>query len=98
MRQRSLSMMINFTTITNGLRTSQRSPMASGKKEGSAISTLDDWIEMVRFELGLEPDEATQKTVLNLTRVVAHTVDRPAAPLTAYLLGLAVGGGAPLAE
>jgi hypothetical protein len=62
------------------------------------MSTLDDWIEMVRFELGLEPDEETQKTVLNLTRVVAHTVDRPAAPLTAYFLGVAVGRGAPLAE
>jgi hypothetical protein len=36
--------------------------------------------------------------VLNLTRVVAHTVDRPAAPLTAYFLGVAVGRGEPLAE
>ena len=36
--------------------------------------------------------------MLNLTRVVAHTVDRPAAPLTAYFLGLAVGRGEPLAE
>jgi hypothetical protein len=29
---------------------------------------------------------------------VAHTVDRRAAPLTAYFLGVAVGRGAPLAE
>jgi hypothetical protein len=29
---------------------------------------------------------------------VAHTVDRPAAPLTAYLWGVAVGRGEPLAE
>jgi hypothetical protein len=62
------------------------------------MSTLDDWIETVHAELGLEPDEATQKTVLNLTRVVAHKVDRPAAPLTAYFLGVAVGRGAPLEE
>ena len=62
------------------------------------MSTLDDWTEALRAELGLDPDDASQKTVLNLARVVAHTVDRPAAPLTAYLLGLAVGGGAPLAE
>jgi Domain of unknown function (DUF6457) len=62
------------------------------------MSTLDDWTEALCAELGLDPAEATQKTVLNLARVVAHTVDRPAAPLTAYLLGLAVGGGAPLAE
>jgi len=62
------------------------------------MSTLEDWTEALCAELGLEPAEATQKTVLNLARVVAHTVDRPAAPLTAYLLGLAVGGGEPLAE
>ena len=62
------------------------------------MSTLDDWADAVRAELGLDPDDAAQKTVLNLARVVAHTVDRPAAPLTSFLLGLAVGGGQPLAE
>jgi Domain of unknown function (DUF6457) len=36
--------------------------------------------------------------VLNLARVVAHKVDRPAAPLTGYLLGLAVGRGEQLEE
>jgi hypothetical protein len=62
------------------------------------MSTLDDWTDAVCAELGLDPEDATQKTVLNLTRVVAHLVDRPAAPLTSYLLGLAVGSGQPLAE
>jgi uncharacterized protein DUF6457 len=62
------------------------------------MSTLDDWTGAVCAELGLDPEDATQKTVLNLARVVAHLVDRPAAPLTSYLLGYAVGGGQPLAE
>jgi Domain of unknown function (DUF6457) len=62
------------------------------------MSTLDDWTDAVCAELGLDPEDITQKTVLNLARVVAHTVDRPAAPLTSFLLGLAVGGGQPLAE
>jgi hypothetical protein len=31
-----------------------------------------------------------------MARDVAHRVDRPAAPLTAYLLGLAVAQGHPL--
>ena len=62
------------------------------------MSTLDEWTEALRAELGLDPDDASQKTVLNLARVVAHTVDRPAAPLTAYFLGVAVGRGEPLAE
>jgi len=62
------------------------------------MSTLDDWTGALSAELGLDPEDATQKTVLNLARVVAHTVDRPAAPLTAYFLGVAVGRGQPLAE
>lgn len=62
------------------------------------MSTLDDWTDALCAELGLEPDDAVQKTVLNLARVAAHLVDRPAAPLTAYFLGLAVGQGQPLTE
>jgi hypothetical protein len=62
------------------------------------MDTLDDWADAVRGELGLDPDETVQKTVLNLARVVAHQVDRPAAPLTAYYLGVAVGAGEPLAD
>jgi hypothetical protein len=61
------------------------------------MSTLDDWTETLCSELGLDPADASQRTVLDLARVVAHEVDRPAAPVTAYLLGVAVGRGAPLA-
>ena len=62
------------------------------------MSTLDEWTEALCAELGLDPEEGTQKTVLNLARVAAPLVDRPAAPLTAYFLGVAVGRGEPLAE
>ena len=62
------------------------------------MSTLDDWTNALCAELGLDPEIVDQKAVLNLARVAAHTVDRPAAPLTAYLLGVAVGRGEPLAE
>jgi hypothetical protein len=62
------------------------------------MSSLDDWTDALCAELGLDPEDAAQKTVLNLARVAAHTVDRPAAPLTAYFLGVAVGRGQPLAE
>jgi Domain of unknown function (DUF6457) len=62
------------------------------------MSTLDEWTEALSAELGLDPGEGSQKTVLDLARVAAHTVDRPAAPLTAYFLGMAVGRGEPLAE
>jgi hypothetical protein len=62
------------------------------------MSTLDDWTDALCAELGLDPKDVNQKTVLNLARVAAHTVDRPAAPLTAYVLGVAVGRGEPLEE
>ncbi|HIY65268.1 MAG TPA: hypothetical protein H9830_03195 [Candidatus Agrococcus pullicola] len=54
-------------------------------------SALDDWVRAASAELGLEPDTASTATVLNLARDVAHGVLRPAAPVSAYLLGLAVG-------
>jgi len=62
------------------------------------MSTLDEWVTALCTELGIDAVEGSQKTVLDLARIVAHTVDRPAAPLTAYLLGVAVGRGEPLAD
>jgi Domain of unknown function (DUF6457) len=56
------------------------------------MSTLDDWIAAVREELNVDPVDTG--LVLDLARDVAHGVARPAAPLTTYLLGLAVGRGA----
>ncbi|MDG6101140.1 DUF6457 domain-containing protein [Dactylosporangium aurantiacum] len=37
---------------------------------------------------------AEQGAILDLARDVAHNVARPGAPLTAFLLGVAVGRGA----
>jgi hypothetical protein len=56
------------------------------------MSTLDDWTDAVSDALGLGPVDTA--LVLDLAREVAHGVTRPAAPLSAYLLGLAVGRGA----
>ena len=65
------------------------------------MSTLEEWTAAVRAGLGLDQgplDTADSKTVLDLARDVAHAVDRPAAPLTAYLLGVAVGRGLALPD
>ena len=56
---------------------------------------LEDWIDAVCRELGLDRDDVDRDLVLDLAKDVAHGVARPAAPLTAYLLGLAVGAGRP---
>ncbi|MEJ2861478.1 DUF6457 domain-containing protein [Actinomycetospora flava] len=61
------------------------------------MSTLDDWIDEVARELGIEElvdPEVVTPLVLDMTKDVAHGVARPAAPITAYLLGLAVGRSA----
>jgi hypothetical protein len=59
---------------------------------------LEDWTAAVVAELDLSGELAPAVSgrepvdlVLDLARDVAHGVARPAAPLTAYLLGLAVG-------
>jgi hypothetical protein len=62
------------------------------------VSTMDRWVRAVCAELGLDPASVDQRLVLDLARDVAHGVDRPAAPLTAYLMGLAVGQGRPAAD
>jgi hypothetical protein len=61
------------------------------------VSTLQSWTEAACAELGLDPATVDERLILDLTRVVAHRVDRPAAPLTAFLAGLAAGRGEPLA-
>lgn len=58
---------------------------------------MQEWIEAACAELGLDPGTADARTILDLVREVAHQVNRPAAPLTVYLLGVAVGRGQPLA-
>jgi hypothetical protein len=62
------------------------------------MSTADRWIAAVGSELGLDPADVPVRAVLDLARVAAHQVERPAAPLSAFMLGLAVGRGGDLAD
>jgi sirohydrochlorin ferrochelatase len=64
------------------------------------MATLAEWTATACRALGLDPAEAAthRDLVLDLARETAHGVTRPAAPLSAYLLGLAVGRGADPAE
>ena len=52
---------------------------------------LEEWTEQVCGALGLDPGVVDRALVLDLARDVAHGVARPAAPLTAFLVGLAAG-------
>lgn len=58
------------------------------------MNELDAWLIAAAREAGIDPADIPVKTVLDLARDVAHGVVRPGAPVTAYVLGLAVGRGA----
>ena len=62
------------------------------------MSTLQNWIAAACAELGVEQSIVDERAVLDLARDVAHRVDRPAAPVTAFLLGVAVGTGQDLSQ
>ena len=58
-------------------------------------NVLEAWITAACGALDLtDLSKQDRQAVLDLARDVAHGVVRPAAPLTAFLLGLAVGRGA----
>ncbi|MGB7982163.1 MAG: DUF6457 domain-containing protein [Candidatus Nanopelagicales bacterium] len=63
-------------------------------EEGSA---MQEWVDAVSAELGLDV-ACDIDVILDLARDAAHNVDRPAAPVTTYLLGAAVAGGADPAQ
>jgi hypothetical protein len=65
---------------------------------GDPAPDIQEWVGQVVRRLGLDLAEADQRalvtTVLDLTADVAHGVSRPAAPVTAFLVGLAAGRAA----
>lgn len=52
---------------------------------------LDEWLIAAAEELGLEPGEVSIPVVLDVAKHVAHGVARPAAPLSTFLMGVALG-------
>ena len=65
------------------------------------MDELNEFIERVRSLLGPNPPSLAPgevEAVLELARVAAHTAERRAAPVTAYLAGMAVAGAAPEAR
>jgi hypothetical protein len=61
-------------------------------------STLDEWLTAVAAELEVPADALDTDLLLGVAGDAAHAVVRPAAPLTTYLIGVAVGRGVPLAD
>jgi hypothetical protein len=53
-------------------------------------AALHDWVQMISEAFDV-PGGIDTAALLELTRQVAHTVARPAAPLTLFFVGLAAG-------
>jgi hypothetical protein len=60
-----------------------------GRKQVSSVLTR--WIEEVCSALELDPGDVDVSEILDLARDAAHTIDRRAAPVTTYLVGVAAG-------
>jgi hypothetical protein len=58
---------------------------------------MDEWIDAVRLELDLDTT-VDMNVILDLARVAAHNVARPAAPITTFLLGVAAARGDDVAD
>ena len=52
---------------------------------------MQDWLDEVAAELGVDPGIIDVDAILDLARAAAHGVQRPAAPLTTFLAGYALG-------
>lgn len=72
--------------------------MASPKQASTPVQ-LGDWLDQVRRALPADADlslsEAEQRALLEVARIAAHTSERIAAPLSTFLVGVALGGLAP---
>jgi hypothetical protein len=58
---------------------------------------LDAWAHELAAALGIDPAATDVRMLLDVARDAAHSVARPAAPVTTFLVGLAAGrrGGTP---
>lgn len=58
---------------------------------------METWINTICTELNL-PSEVNVEVILDVARVTAHKIERPAAPVTTFLLGMLVAGGMDVKE
>ena len=55
------------------------------------MNVLEEFLRTTCRALSIDPATVDQDLILELTKDVAHNVARPAAPLSAFVVGLAAG-------
>lgn len=63
------------------------------QEESMSGTRLQQWAETAAAEAGVPAEAVDVDAILDLARESAHNVERPAAPVTTYLLGYAAGRG-----
>ena len=59
---------------------------------------FEEWIDELCQLLSIDPNDVDIDGLLGLSREAAHGIERRAAPITTYIVGVAVGAGADLDE
>ena len=67
--------------------------LSKESKDQGRVYDMEKWIEAVQKELGIDV-VVDEQLILDLARDAAHGVERKAAPITTFLLGIAIAGGA----
>lgn len=57
-----------------------------------------DWVRHTSEVLGIDPALVDIGAIHALTKVIAHELDRPLAPVSSFMLGLAIGVRGPDAD
>ena len=55
---------------------------------------FEEWVDELCELLSIDPNDVDIDGLLDLSRQAAHGIERRAAPVTTYLVGVAVGAGA----
>lgn len=61
------------------------------RDDAAAVARWRASVEMASSAIDVDPDLVDITRIHTLTKVIAHTYDRPMAPVGSYILGMAVG-------
>ncbi|GAA3288454.1 DUF6457 domain-containing protein [Nesterenkonia halobia] len=77
--------------MTDGRTEDTPGAQAAGDGQDPARAAIEDWVRELAHHLEIDDVELDVDAVLRLAGQAAHTVVRPAAPVTTYLIGYVSG-------
>lgn len=83
-----------MTNNTEAREQQEMAPQQDTARQEVERHFMQDWADVLTAELGLDCEAAESpnlKALLDITRLIAHNVTRPAGPVATYYIGLAAG-------